>query len=86
MTNLGDETLASVGLNRVLVGWWWGQSGDAGRGGCGLVVPIGPGETVTISGPVDAPERPGIHRLRMGLTQEGVGPFKGSAVSAVIID
>ncbi len=86
VTNLGGETLASVGLNRVLVGWWWGQSGDAGRGGCGLVAPIGPGETVTISCPVDAPERPGIHRLRMGLTQEGVGPFKGSAVSAVIID
>lgn len=86
VTNRGGSTLASVGSNRVLVGWWWGQSGEAGRGGCGLVAPIGPGETVTIPCPVDVPDRAGIQRLGVGVVQEGVGPFGGSTACAVIVE
>lgn len=86
VTNRGGVTLASVGSNRVLVGWWWGQSGEAGRGGCGLVAPIGPGETVTIPCPVDVPDRAGIHRLGVGVVQEGVGPFGGNTACAVIVE
>ena len=86
VTNRGGSTLASVGSNRVLLGWWWGQSGEAGRGACGLVAPIGPGETVTIPCPVDVPDRVGIQRLGVGVVQEGVGPFGGNTACAVIIE
>lgn len=86
VTNRGPATLASVGSNRVLIGWWWGRSGEDGRGGCGLIAPIGPGETVTIPCPVDNPERPGIHRLGVGLVQEGVGQFGGTITRAVHVE
>ena len=86
VTNLGGSTLASVGSNRVLIGWWWGQSGDGGRGGCGLVAPIGPGETLTVTCPIDVPERVGIQRLGIGVVQEGVGQFAGAVVRAVVVE
>ena len=79
VTNLGGVGLGSSGGHRVLAGWWWGEAPDGLRGGTGLGAPLGPGGTGEIRCQVDAPTRSGVHRLHLGLIQEGVGWFEGSA-------
>ena len=86
ITNLGQTTLASVGPNRVLLGWRWGQAGADGGGSCGLTAPIAPGQTISIPCPVEMPLRSGMHRLVVGLIQEGVGPVGDAVVHAVPIE
>ena len=86
MVNEGSATLASLGQNRVLIGWWWGEPSSPMRGGCGLISPVLAGESLTLTCQVDAPIDLGMHRLTIGVVQERVGWFEGAVVTVVNVE
>lgn len=85
VVNLGGRTLVSSGAHRVLLGWWWGDRPEGLRGGTGLGRPLAPGQHLHVQCQVETPTRPGVHRLTVGLIQEGVGWFAGAASFEVSI-
>ncbi len=79
VTNRSVFTWPTRGHRMVLVGALWrrdgGIFGDQARGSIPADIGLGPGEDVTITLALRAPERPGRYTLELGLLQEHVAWF-----------
>jgi uncharacterized protein (TIGR03032 family) len=77
MTNLADRPLLPRGDHRSVLGWWWDDPLSRLRGGTGFMAPVEPLEELSLKCQIEVPTRPGLHRLTLGVVQEGAGWFAG---------
>jgi hypothetical protein len=79
IVNIGPATLSGIGRNAVRLSYQW--TDDEGKTDGfnyrkDLPVPLGPGQSVVMSGDLRAPSRPGPYHLDVDLVQEFVAWFR----------